>query len=82
MEDFWSGPVQFYNSPIDHMFLIGLDPSTNGPLPGCYHKYVSVQTMPPGHCFSTVANINICQIVPAQPNLFIYYTPLLDRTEK
>ncbi len=31
--DFWSGPVQSYNSPVQHRFLIGLDRSTNSPLP-------------------------------------------------
>ncbi len=31
--DFWSGLVQSYNSPVEHSFLIGLDWSTNGPLP-------------------------------------------------
>ncbi len=46
--DFWSGPVQSYNSPVEHRFLIGLDRSTNGPLPDCDRKYVSVRTMPPG----------------------------------
>ncbi len=30
--DFWSGPVQSYNCPVEHRFLIGLDWSTNGPL--------------------------------------------------
>ncbi len=43
-----SGPVQSYNSPVEHRFLIGLDRSTNGPLPDCDRKYVSVRTMPPG----------------------------------
>ena len=47
-EDFWSGPVQSYNSPVEHRFLIGLDRSTNGPLPDCDRTYVSVRTMPPG----------------------------------
>ncbi len=46
--DFWSGPVQSHNSPVEHRFLIGLDRSTNGPLPDCDRKYVSVWTMPPG----------------------------------
>ncbi len=46
--DFWSGPVQSYNSPVEHKFLIGLDRSPNGPLPDCDRKYVSVRTMPPG----------------------------------
>ncbi len=46
--DFWSGPVQSYNSPVEHRFLIGLDRSINGPLPDCDRKYVSVRTMPPG----------------------------------
>ncbi len=46
--DFWSGPVQSYNSPVEHRFLIGLDRSTNGPLPDCDRKFVSVRTMPPG----------------------------------
>ncbi len=45
--DFWSGPVQSYNSPVEHRFLIGLDLSTNSPLPDCDHNYVSVRTMPP-----------------------------------
>ncbi len=45
--DFWSGPVQSYNSPVEHRFLIGQDRSTNGPLADCDRKYVSVQTMPP-----------------------------------
>ena len=40
--DFWSGPVQSYISPVEHRFLIGLDCSTNGPLPDCDHKYVPV----------------------------------------
>ncbi len=40
--DFWSGPVQSYNSPVEHRFLIGLDWSTNGPLLDCDRKYVSV----------------------------------------
>ncbi len=47
--DFWSGPVQSYNSPIEYRFLTELDWSTNGLLPDCDHKYVSVRTMPPGH---------------------------------
>ncbi len=34
--DFWSGPVQSYNSPVEHRFVIGLDRSTNGLLPDCY----------------------------------------------
>ena len=46
--DFWSGPVQSYNSSVEHRFLIGLERSTNAPLPDCDHKYVSVWTMPPG----------------------------------
>ncbi len=46
--DFWSRPVQFYNSPVEHRFLIGMDWSTNGLLPDCDRRYVSVQTMPPG----------------------------------
>ena len=46
--NFWSGLVQSYNSPVEHRFLIGLDRSTNGPLPDCDCKYVSVRTMPPG----------------------------------
>ncbi len=46
--DFWSGPVQSNNSPVEHSFLIGLDRSTNGPIPDCDRKYVSVRTMPPG----------------------------------
>ncbi len=46
--DFWSGPVQSCNSPVKHRFLIGLDWSTNGPLPDCDCKYVSVRTMHPG----------------------------------
>ncbi len=40
--------VQSYNSPVEHRFLIGLDQSTNSPLPDCNRKYVSVRTMPPG----------------------------------
>ncbi len=44
-----SGPVQSYNSPVEHRFLIGLDRSTNGLLPDCDRKYVSVRTMPPGY---------------------------------
>ncbi len=47
--DFWSGPVQCYISPVEHRFLIELDRSTNGLLPDCDRKYVSVQTMPPGY---------------------------------
>ena len=31
--DFGSGLVQSYNSPVEHRFSIGLDWSTNGPLP-------------------------------------------------
>ncbi len=66
--DFWSGPVQSYNSPVQHRFLIGLDRSTNGPIPDCDRKYVSVRTMPPGfvimqirlevgvYCFLTIFN--------------------------
>ncbi len=46
--DFWSGPVQSYNSPVEHRFLIGLDRTTHGLLPDCDRKYVSVRTMPPG----------------------------------
>ena len=46
--DFWSGPVESYNSPVQHRFLIGLDRSIIGPLPDCDRKYVSVRTMPPG----------------------------------
>ena len=38
--DFWSGPVQSYNSPVEHRFLIELDWSTNGPLQDCDRKYV------------------------------------------
>ncbi len=49
--DFWSGLVQSHNSPVEHRFLIGLDRSTNGPLPDCNRKYVSVRTMPPGYVF-------------------------------
>ncbi len=45
--DFWSGPVQSYNSPVEYRFLIQLDWSTNGPLLDCDRKYVSVRTMPP-----------------------------------
>ncbi len=45
--DFWSGPVQSYNSPVERRFLIGLDRSTNSPLPDCDRKNVSVRTMPP-----------------------------------
>ena len=26
--DFWSGPVQSYNSPVEHRFLIGLRPNS------------------------------------------------------
>ncbi len=44
-----SGPVQSYNSPVEHRFLIGQDRSNNGPLLDCDRKYVSVRTMPPGH---------------------------------
>ncbi len=61
--DFWSGPVQSYTSPVEHRFLIGLDRSTNGPLPDCDRKYVSVRTMPPGNLAnylndaSTVCNL-------------------------
>ena len=51
--DFWSGPVQSYNSPVEHRFLIGLDRSANGPLPDCDRKYVSVRTLPPG-------KLNLC----------------------
>ncbi len=47
--DFWSGPVQSYNSPVEHRFLIGLDWSTKGLLMDCDRKYVSVWTMPPGY---------------------------------
>ncbi len=46
--DFWSGPVQSYNSPVEHRCLIGLDRSTNGPLPDFDRRYVPVRTMPPG----------------------------------
>ncbi len=46
--DFWSGLVQFYNSPVEQRFLIGLDRSTNGLLLDCDCKYVSIRTMPPG----------------------------------
>ena len=45
--DFWSGPIQYYNSPVVHRFLIGLHRSTIGPLLDCDRKYVSVRTMPP-----------------------------------
>ena len=38
--DFWSRPVQSYDSPVEHSFLIGLDWSTNGPLPDCDRKYI------------------------------------------
>ncbi len=38
--DFWSGPVQSYNSPVDYRFLIELDWSTNGPLQDCDRNYV------------------------------------------
>ncbi len=38
--DFWSAPVQSYNSPVEHRFLIELDRSTNGPLPECDRKCV------------------------------------------
>ncbi len=37
------------DSPVEHRFLIGMDRSTNGPLPDCDRKYVSVRTMPPGN---------------------------------
>ncbi len=58
--DFWSGPVQSYNSPVEHRFLIGLDRFTNGPLPDCDCKYVSVRTMPPGQrVVSSVQNLLI-----------------------
>ena len=50
--DFWSGPVQSYNSPVEHRFLIGLDRSINSLLPDRDHKYVSVRTMPPGMLMS------------------------------
>ncbi len=53
--DFLSGPVQSYNSPVEHMFLIGLDRSTNGPLPDCDRKYISVRTMPPGEAWCRIA---------------------------
>ncbi len=43
-------PLQgLFNSPVHHMFSIGLDRSTNGPLPDCDRKYVLVRTMPPGN---------------------------------
>ncbi len=37
-QDFWSGPVQSYSTPVEYRFLIGLDRSTNGPLPDCDRK--------------------------------------------
>ena len=37
--DFWTGLVHSYNSPVEHRLLIGLDRSTNGPLPDCDCKY-------------------------------------------
>ncbi len=38
--DFWSGPIQSYNSfaVLYNRFLIELDRSTNGPLPDCDGK--------------------------------------------
>ncbi len=56
--DFWSGTVQSYNSPVQNRFLIGLDRSTNGPLPNCDRKCVSVRTMPPGQKSKTKTNIS------------------------
>ncbi len=62
--DFWSGPVQSYNSPVEQRFLIGLDRSTNGPLPDCDRKYVSVRTMPPGIIpLNGIGNINFCKCI-------------------
>ena len=46
--DFWSGPVQSYNSPVEFRIPIQLDWSTYGPLLDCDCKYVSVRTLPPG----------------------------------
>ena len=46
--DFWSGPVQTYDSSVEHRLLIGLDPSTNGPLTDCDRKYVAPDHMHPG----------------------------------
>ena len=57
--DFWSGPVRSCNSPVEYRFLIGLDWSTNGPLPDCDHKYVSVRTMPPGNETQKHSNSNM-----------------------
>ncbi len=52
--DFWSGPVQSYNSPVEDRFLTGMDRSTNGPLPDCDRKYVLVRTMPPGYLMKSM----------------------------
>ena len=60
--DFWSGPVQSYNSPVEHRFLIGLDRSINGLLPDCDHKYVSVRTMPPGNVVNSYSPV-VCPAV-------------------
>ncbi len=65
--DFWSGPIQSYNSPVEHRFLIGLDRSTNGPLPDCDRKYVSVRTMPPG-----------LLVIGCIPSLMITFTDSVD----
>ncbi len=42
------GPDRSSPITVPHRFFIGLDRSTNGPLPDCDRKYVSVRTMPPG----------------------------------
>ncbi len=55
--DFWSGPVQSYNNPVEHRFLIRLDQSTNSPLPDCDCKYDSAQTMPPGCVINILTNL-------------------------
>ncbi len=48
VEDSPDQSYNMYNSPVEHRFPIELDWSTNGQLPDCDCKYVSVWTMSPG----------------------------------
>ncbi len=54
--DFWSGPVQSYNSPVQHRFLIGLDRSTNSPLPD--YRTVTASMSQSGPCLLGLLAIN------------------------
>ena len=72
--DFWSGLVQSQNSPVDHRFSIGLDRSTNGPLPECDRKYVSVRTMPPEPL--RILDIHCAKITKTDPGMVCFISCL------